>query len=451
MFAKPDIAACGREMRTLTASAITTAHRNCDFDGLASMVAAAILQPGAVPVAPRSINPNVRHFLAMHKDLLRVTDLEEIVWEAVRHLTVVDANRWERLDPDIPKRLPAQTTIALWDHHGGVGDIQAQPARCEAVGATITLLAQEMQRHNTLFTPIHATLFLIGLYEDTGSLTYNSTTAADARAAAYFLEHKADLEIARRFLTPAYGQRQREILFEIANAARRIKVQGLSVALGRIEVCGHLDSLALVVRSFREIMNADAAFGIFHQVDRGCCMVIARSTAEAIDVGRIMKQLGGGGHPGAGSALLKGAAPEAVDEMLTELVSGNQRASVRVSDLMSYPVTSVPSDMPMADVARVLRRKGCTGLPVVDDGRLRGVISRRDFRKVRQTSQMKAPVRAFMKQPVHTIDPAQSPSQAASLMIRYDIGRLPVVQDDRVIGIVTRSDVMLYYYDLLPD
>lgn len=438
-------------MRTLTASAITTAHRNCDFDGLASMVAAAILQPGSVPVAPRTINPNVRNFLAMHKDLLQVVDLEEISWEAVRHLTVVDANRWDRLDPDIPKRLPVQTEISLWDHHTGIGDIKAQPACCEVVGATITLLAREMLRYRTLFTPIHATLFLIGLYEDTGNLTYNNTTAEDARAAAYFLEHKADLEIARRFLTPAYGQRQREILFEIANAARRIKVQGHTVALGQIEICGHLDSLALVVRSFREIMSVDAAFGIFHQVDRRCCMVIARSAAEEIDVGRIMKQLGGGGHPGAGSALLKGAAPEAVAEMITELVTGNQRASVRISDLMSYPVISVTSDTPMTDVARILRRKGCTGLPVVDDGRLKGVISRRDFRRVRQESQLKAPVRAFMKNPVHTIGPGQSPSQAVAIMIKHDIGRLPVVQDDRVIGIVTRSDAMLYYYDLLPD
>jgi len=36
-------------------------------------------------------------------------------------------------------------------------------------------------------------------------------------------------------------------------------------------------------------------------------------------------------------------------------------------------------------------------------------------------------------------------------MVKHDIGRLPVVENNRIIGIVTRSDAMLYFYDLLPD
>jgi len=40
--------------------------------------------------------------------------------------------------------------------------------------------------------------------------------------------------------------------------------------------------------------------------------------------------------------------------------------------------------------------------------------------------------------------------QAARMMVKHDIGRLPVIEDDKVIGIVTRSDAMIYFYDLLP-
>jgi CBS domain-containing protein len=36
-------------------------------------------------------------------------------------------------------------------------------------------------------------------------------------------------------------------------------------------------------------------------------------------------------------------------------------------------------------------------------------------------------------------------------MVKHDIGRLPVVENNRIIGIITRSDAMLYFYDLLPD
>jgi CBS domain-containing protein len=79
------------------------------------------------------------------------------------------------------------------------------------------------------------------------------------------------------------------------------------------------------------------------------------------------------------------------------------------------------------------------------------MISRRDFRKMRKESQLRSPVRAFMTTEVLTIEPEESLSQAAQAMVKHDVGRLPVVEDGRVIGIITRSDLMRYFYDLLPD
>jgi CBS domain-containing protein len=56
-----------------------------------------------------------------------------------------------------------------------------------------------------------------------------------------------------------------------------------------------------------------------------------------------------------------------------------------------------------------------------------------------------------MSTKVQTIAPGLSPIHAARLMMRHDVGRLPVVAEGRIIGIITRSDTMLYFYDLLPD
>jgi tRNA nucleotidyltransferase (CCA-adding enzyme) len=168
-------------------------------------------------------------------------------------------------------------------------------------------------------------------------------------------------------------------------------------------------------------------------------------------VGTVMRSMGGGGHPRAGSAQVRGTSPDAVGQRILELIKGHQQASVQISDLMSFPVHTVTAATRMEEVAMTLRAKGITGIPVVDRENIVGMISRRDFRKMRKESHITSPVKAYMSTEVLSIAPDQSPMQAVQLMVQHDIGRLPVVENGRLIGIITRSDVMRYYYDLLPD
>jgi len=431
---------------------IVTTHRNTDFDALASTIAASLIYPGAVPALPNIVNPNVKAFLSIHKDLFEVQRAVDIQHDQVKRLIVVDINQWSRLEAMKPLKARKDLEIYLWDHHPAEnGDIKATWECQEPMGATITLMVRELRDRQIPITPIQATLFLIGLYEDTGNLTFPACRAEDAYAAAFLLEKEADLAVVNRFLRPAYGERQKSILFEMLQCADRRKVNGHSVCFGKVVLDGHVDSLALVVRMYLEILNVDAAFGFFENPGKKTCMVIGRSTSEGIHIGAIMRSLGGGGHPGAGSAMLRSVNPETVEEMIQELIAGNQQASVQISDLMSFPVFTVESDTPMRQVRKLFRDKGCTGFPVVEGDRLVGVISLRDLRKLKKESQMKAPVRAFMARNVLTISPGKSPMDAARLMVKHDIGRLPVVDGDRIIGIVSRSDAMTYFYDLLPD
>lgn len=430
---------------------IITTHRNADFDALASVMAVRILYPDAIPVLPKQVNPNVKAFLSIHKDVFKTYTFENVDLNLVNQLVVVDTNKWERLEGMADLKTRTDLEIQLWDHHPIRGNIITPWKVCEVIGATTTLLIRRIKQERKILTPIQTTLFLLGIYEDTGNLTFPSTTAEDAYAAAYLLERKADLTVTASFLRPAYGEKQKEILFNMLKHAERLRVKGHTISLSHMDIGGHVDSLAVVMRMYREILNVDAAVGVFSNKQKNTCMVIGRSHTDEIDIGVIMRGLGGGGHPGAGSAMLKHSQPEDVREKILALFLGNQPASAQISDIMSFPVVSAQSDDTMEEVAFLLRKKGCTGVPVLENNELVGIVSRRDFRKIKKTNQMKSPVKAYMSRKLVTIAPGKTPTQAARSMVKHDVGRLPVVENNRVIGIVTRSDTMLYFYDQLPD
>ncbi len=430
---------------------LITTHKNVDFDALSSVFAAALIYKGAVPVLPTSLNPNVRAFLALHKDLFPFQKAKGVDWNAVKRLVVVDAHRWSRLGRVKEVRNREDLEIHLWDHHTEESDFNPSWSCTREVGAASTLLVQRLAGDQIPISPIQATLFLAGIYEDTGNMTFPSTTAEDADAVGFLLKQGGDLTMVKNFLRPSYGPKQKDVLFEMLKTARREKLNGYTITLNTVKITGYVPGLALVVDMIQDILNVDAAFGLFSEDHRDQCLVIGRSAGDSVNIGDIMQHLGGGGHPNAGSALVRSTSAEDVKAWILELLKGNHNGAVQISDLMSYPAFSVSVDTSMKEVALLLREKGCTGFPVTEGNKVLGIISRRDFKKIRKESQLNAPVKAFMCSKVHSIGSDSGVAQAVRLMVKEDIGRLPVIDNGDLIGIVTRSDTMRYYYNLLPD
>ncbi|MCK4768564.1 MAG: DHH family phosphoesterase, partial [Desulfobacula sp.] len=183
---------------------IITTHKGSDFDALASLVAASLLYPDAKPVLPMSINANLKAFLSIHKDMFNFYSSKDIIFEQVKTLVVVDTHSWSRLEGMEPLKDRQDLEIIVWDHHSE-GDMETDQKNISETGAAVTILLKEIERQRKLITPIQATLFLMGLYEDTGNLTFPSTLSDDAYAAGFLLDRKADLHILSTFLRQAYG------------------------------------------------------------------------------------------------------------------------------------------------------------------------------------------------------------------------------------------------------
>ena len=159
------------EKRAFSPVEIILTHDNSDFDAVAALVAATKLNPAAVAVLPERLNHNVGQFLSRYRDDFSFIHLYDIRASEVTRITIVDTQRSIQI-----KGVRAATPMHIIDHHPLARKLQAQQTfTSEAVGAVTTLLVEQIRAQNIAISPVEATLFALGIYEDTGSLVYGST------------------------------------------------------------------------------------------------------------------------------------------------------------------------------------------------------------------------------------------------------------------------------------
>ena len=118
---------------------------------------------------------------------------------------------------------------------------------------------------------------------------------------------------------------------------------------------------------------------------------------------------------------------------------------MRISEIMSSRVVSIGQDEPVSAAARLLKRTNLGALPVCDaKRRLRGIVTDRDIvtRCVAPGSDPEqTPVREIMSRGVVTCGPDETPETAAKRMGADQVRRLPVLDEGRLVGIVTLCDL----------
>ena len=414
-------------------------HDNADFDALASLFAAWKLDPSAVPVLPRRVNRNVEHFLNLYRtafpfrlsdDLKRGGQLERV--------TVVDTQSFTTV-----RGMRPETPIHFIDHHPLDRDLsEGQTFSGDPVGAATTLLVEEIQRQQIPLEPLEATLLMLGIYEDTGSLSYGTATARDMRCAAHLMECGADLDVVREFLQHRLQPDQRELYERLVESVETHTVSGHSVLLATATTRKPVDEIATLAHKLRELYEPSAVFVL---VQLGADLqLVARATTDAIDVSRVARRFGGGGHGRAAAALIRDRHVSAVREEILATLPVIVSASTRVQALMSVGVQTVRADDAVKSVHERMVRTGHEGYPVIDgDRRPVGLVTRRAVDRAMHHGMGRQPVSQIMDTGAVTVRPADSIELLQQRMMRSGWGQIPVVDDDgRLLGIVTRTDLI---------
>lgn len=426
---------------------IVTTHTGTDFDALASTVACTFLYPGSVGVIPGMVNPEVKQFLAIHAGILRIKPRKDFDLAPVTSLIVVDANNWRRLDKMEELAGREGLEVICWDHHMQGVNIHSHETHREEVGAAVTLLLEEMQRRDTPISPMHATLFLLGIYSDTGCLRYPSVTARDAAMVSYLIENGADLNVVSAYLDDSVDDAHTEVFGRILEEAEVLQVGSTRVGVCAMQIKSGLTSLAPLMEKYREFKGIDGAFGVF-QADSQKCMIIGRGNPRLIDVGQVVRALGGGGHPGAGSAIIRGSTPEEAAEQVKSLVAKGCHEQTPVSRVMSAPDKFVVDQtMTMSEAAQKLADDNLSGLLICDGGKLVGGLSSLDCDNAQKSGRLDVPVKGYARRNIPTLTPDISCREAVVLMSDAREGILAVVEAGAPVGVVTQGDLLLQVYD----
>jgi CBS domain-containing protein len=127
----------------------------------------------------------------------------------------------------------------------------------------------------------------------------------------------------------------------------------------------------------------------------------------------------------------------------------------QVSEIMTTEVVTTRPDDPVTKIWDLMVEKDFTGLPVVRDGKLLGMISRFDMLKgpariskeseKGPTDSMQMTVEKFMSTPLYSVRPEDSVRTAVEMMLKHSVGRMSVVDGGKLVGIVDRNDLIKSY------
>ena len=425
---------------------VIISHQSTDFDSLAAMVAAKKIYKDALLVFTGAVEKNVRKFISVYGDLIEITPIKKIKIVDITKLIIVDTRIKKRIGSFANVLNKRDLEIYIYDHHPStVDDIKGDINAIEEVGATTTIMLKKIRKMNLEISPIEATLFALGIYEDTGSLTFSTTTIDDINSISYLFDKGINLKVVANFINIGLSIAQKKLLNKLLLSSKEIFCKGVRINMANAEVKNYTEGLALLTHKLIEIENSDVFFTIVKMADR--IYIVGRSRTNSVDVDEVLKELGGGGHFQAASAVVKDLSLDELEKKLIRILEKKVRAGIVAKDIMSSPIKTVNTLASIEETKKILLRYGHNGIPVVEAGELKGIITMQEVNKAKQHGLGKELVSKYMSDQVVTVKLNTPLTEIQELMINYDIGRILVVsQEDKLVGIITRTDLIRNLY-----
>jgi len=426
----------------MRAEEVIASHGNTDFDAFAAMLAARRLYPGAV-VAVGALNRNVRDFYRLHADELEgVAEIGRLELDAIRRLIVVEVASASRLGELEAVALDPKVEKAFFDHHGEAelpGWVDPDAAVLSTDGALTTTLVGILAEREIEPTSLEATTFALGIHEDTGSLTYATTTQRDVDALGWCLRHGARQDLVAAYLHTPLAAGERDLLRHLMESLEPVGAAGEEVLLAAVRWPAYVEGVSNLAHKIVDLTDAKALVLLVEM--EGRVFAVVRSRTDAIDASVIASALGGGGHGQAASAIARGNLDE-TRSLVVERLQDARREPRRARNVMSTPPRSVAPGDSVRNAMALCQRHGQSGVFVAEGGRVVGSVGREDLDKAIGHGLSHAPVRGIMTGKAVTAAEDATLPELQALVTSASDGRVAVLRGEELVGVVARADLL---------
>ena len=426
---------------------IIVGHGNMDLDCIGSIVLAKYLFPDHLPVKSHLVHPVARNLMNLYEDRLGFATMADLKGQPIERIVVVDTRSVDRISEylrGIP--VPADIEYEVFDHHPSDGkDIPGARIRERNFGANTTQLGLELISRHISIAPEDATIALTGIYADTGNFTHDNVSREDFEVAAFLLAQGASLKLVKDFLVPLKEKQQIVLFHEILNTMQNRSIRGHQVQTCYLELDDEAQGLGAVIEQVFEVENLEVLFGFFFFRKKAKLLIIARNNDSRISLNEILSDFGGGGHKQAASATIKTEEGMSLVEGILAYLDRILVPAVTARDIMTETVVTLSPEIDLIEASKILESVSHTGAPVADsEGNLVGFLTLRDIMNGRKAGQMHVPVRNFMTRKTISAPPDATVREIGERLFEHNIGHIPITEGTKVIGIVTRADILDY-------
>ena len=427
---------------------VITTHINADFDTIASMLAARKLYPGAVLVLPGAKEETVKGFLLQSAlYAVEMKKVREIDLEKVTRLILVDIRKSSRIGPFQDLIGKPGVDVHIYDHHPeGEADIEGSLEVIKKVGSTTTILVEILKERGIPITADEATVMMLGIYEDTGSLSFPSTMVPDYFAAAHLRSCGADLGAVTDILAKDFTAEQVSLLYDLIQSSKTYTIHGVEVVIAEARREEYVGDLAVLVHKLRDMEAISVLFAVCQMGDR--VVLVARSRKPEVDVGILMREFGGGGHHYAASATVKDATIFQIREKILSTLAEKIIARRTAADLMVSPVRHATVENTMTDIHYLLTRYNINAVPVIKAGEAIGIITRQVVEKALYHGLGGESVEEYMNDDFDIVTPGDGIERVQEIIIGKNQRLIPVVSGGQVKGVITRTGFLRFLHDV---